>query len=402
MAYFFRKIAILTLFFSAESVCARNSIERFEYVVVPVSVAKDISISVEIYLPKERAPRALVIVSPNSGGLSDPYFDQELAEPRYLPDRRGGLTATLVKAGYAVAFYSQRGYEVLGSCLSGDNFQTRAASFVNTCVSTEIRARVSLLTITQDTQAIFNALDTNTKTSGLPKLSLAYSEGMHHVSALAGRGLIKAVGIVGIGGPRSSLASVWQYQMRGDHEFRIVEKAFSSCSAALLSIDQIFSCANITPVPDGPAKMRAFLGSDIASREGLASRREMLLEQYHRALAHYADSEVSETMEGSFGGNHITAAFSAHYYKEVFEAQTSIVEQLRRFSGRTRFLFGEFDHLLPELAELTVKNTADSAATMSGTSIIRGVGHGLEDQSGFPPAQALVAIVQALDEVLQK
>lgn len=398
---FLRHIVTLLLLLSPTAPgLAKSVMEHFEYFVVPVPVDKKVYIGVEIYIPTESVPRALVIVSPNSGGLADPYFDQELANSQYSPERRGGLTATLIKAGYAVAFYSQRGYELLGSCVSGNDFQARAASFVNACVSTGARAQVTLLTITRDTQAIFNALDTNSKTSSLPKLALAYSEGMHHVSTLAGKGLIRAAGIVGVGGPRSSLASVWQYQMQGDHEFRIAEKAFSSCAAATLNVDQIFVCANVVPAPGGAEKMYAFLGAYTASREAVKARREMMLQQYHRALAHYAASDPSETMEGAFGGNRIPMAYSAHYYKEVFESNTSIVEQLKNFQGRTKFLFGEFDHLFPELEEPVMKNTLRSAVPFPDTLIVPGVGHGLEDSSGFPPARALAAIVQALGDVL--
>lgn len=399
MLFVCRYIPILLLLSSVQAVLARESAVPFEHFAIRTYVAEKIYIDVEVYFPKHQDARAMVIVSPNSGGLADPYFDPEIAEPKYLPDRRGGLTTALLDAGYAVAFYSQRGFASLASCVAGENFQARAASFVQACVSTAVRAKVSLSTITADTRAIYEAIAAHAKTRGLIQLALAYSEGMHHVSALAGQGLIKVAGIVGVGGPRSSLAAIWEYQMLGIHELQIAEKAFSLCSATVLNIDEIFACANAVPTQDDRTKMRALLGSDKTSREGLALRRQMLVQQYAQGRAHYAASLESEVMEGAFGGNSIAAAFSAHYYKEIFESHTSIVDQLSGYQGRTKFLFGEFDHLFPELDEPASRDWSESARTMPGAAIIPGVGHGLEDQRGFPTAHALAAIVQAIDEV---
>lgn len=148
--------------------------------------------------------------------------------------------------------------------------------------------------------------------------------------------------------------------------------------------------------------MRAVLDSGTAFRELLAARREILLKQYTSAQAHYAASDVTEAMGGTFGGLPMIAAFSAHYYKAMFESHTSIVEQLNGFKGRTKSLFGEFDHMFPELEEPALKNAQGTLVPIADTIFIPGVGHGLEDKSVYPSAPALAAIVHALGEVMKK
>lgn len=372
--------------------------------IIPVQVAENVVIEVEVFLPTINPPRALVIVVPNSGGLADPYFDAELAANEYKPERKGGLTEHLLAADFAVAFYSQRGYDLLPECIQGADFHARSRSFVDNCISTKIRSTVTLHIISGDTRKVFEALDQYSGTKDFPKIALAYSEGMHHVSDLAGKALIRPIGIVAVGGPTTSLSSVWGYQMRRDFYYRTTLTAFKNCHVDIISVNELATCAKLQLSADDLSRFADFFGYTSTTRLQLETRRDYSKRLYDEVRLNYAASKLSDTMAGAFGGLPIPVAFSAHYYKEVFEAHRSAVQQLDGFTGKSIFLFGTLDRLLPETdaADASKFALGNGQTNKLSKTTIPGVGHGLEDASNFPPRRALDAIVHALIDVSYK
>lgn len=351
-----------------------------------------IDIPIELYWPGQTA-RALVIVAPNSGGLADPYFDPELRQARYRPDHRGGLVAALGSQGYAVAFFSLRGFALLRDCARGDQFAERAAYFAAHCVNSQVRATSSLATTTADTAAVFQTLALWPQTRHLPQIALAFSEGMHHVTLLAGQGRIAPVGIVGVGGPTAALADLWRYQMQRDYYFQLAQRAFQRCPEAELETDRLFDCAQVPVSAATRAGMQEFVGAHTVSPDTLAARHQLMQTLYQQVQAHYAGDVSHEVMAGAFGGVPLPAAWSGLYYAQVFQARTSTVAQLGGYRGRTIYLLGERDYLQPPAGGECGVGLSCSVRT------VRGVGHGLEDDSGFPTAAAMRAIIDAVNAV---
>lgn len=362
----------------------------YRQVLAPVEAGIDIP--VDLYWPGT-APRALVIVAPNSGGLADPYFNPELQQAAYRPDHRGGLVEALTGQGYAVAFFSLRGFAPLRDCAHGDQFAARAADFATHCVNSEVRATANLVTTTADTEAVFHALSALPLTAKLPQVALAFSEGMHHVTLLAGQGRIAPAGIVGAGGPTAPLSALWAYQMQRDFYVRMVQKSFDRCRAATLDLDRVFACAEIPPLAATRAGLQEFIGATTVSPATLAVRRQYVQSLYRQALAHYAGDVSREVMAGAFGGVPLPAAWSATYYAQVFQTRASTVAQLQGYPGKTIYLFGQLDYLQPP------DPGACAASPRCSIRTIDGIAHGLEDESGFPPAHALQAIVDAVNTV---
>lgn len=385
---FFR--ALLVLAVGAVIAPAVAAAPAYEQLVARVDAGIDIPI--ELYWPSQ-APRALVIVAPNSGGLADPYFDPELQQPKYHPDHRGGLVEELGRQGYAVAFFSLRGYALLRDCAHGDQFAERAADFAAHCVNSQVRATASLASTTADTAAVFQTLSRWPQTRRLPQVALAFSEGMHHVTLLAGEGRIAPVGIVGVGGPTAALADLWSYQMQRDYYFQLALRAFQRCPEAELDADRLFACAQVPASAATRAGMREFIGANVVSPDTLMGRRQLVQAMFQQVRAHYAGDVSHEVMAGAFGGAQLPAVWSGLYYAQVFQAHTSTVAQLGGYPGRIIYLLGEGDYLQPPAgAECT-------AGMHCSVQTVRGVGHGLEDDSGFPPAHAMRAIIDAVNAV---
>ncbi|MDR7049239.1 hypothetical protein J2X54_001687 [Duganella sp. 3397] len=362
----------------------------YRQVLAPVEAGIDIP--VDLYWPAN-APRALVIVAPNSGGLADPYFDPELQQATYRPDHRGGLVEALTGQGYAVAFFSLRGFAPLRECAHGDHFAARATDFATHCVNSEVRGTANLVTTTADTEAVFHALSALTLTGKLPQVALAFSEGMHHVTLLAGQGRIAPAGIVGAGGPTAPLSALWAYQMQRGFYVGMVQKAFDRCRAATLDLDRVFACAEARPLAATRAGLQEFLGATAVSPATLAARRQYAQALYRQALAHYAGDVSDEVMPGAFGGVRVPAVWNGSYYSQVFQTRASTVVQLQGYTGKTIYLFGQLDYLqLPDPG-------ACAASPRCSIRTIDAVGHGLEDESGIPPAHAVQAIVDAVNTV---
>lgn len=381
---------LLTLLVCAAMMPAIAAAPSYRQVLATVEAGIDIP--VDLYWPAT-APRALVIVAPNSGGLADPYFDPELQQAIYRPDHRGGLVEALTGQDYAVAFFSLRGFAALRDCAHGDQFAARAADFVTHCVNSQLRSTANLATTTADTEAVFHALSGLPLTKKLPQVALAYSEGMHHVTLLAGQGRITPAGIVGVGGPTAPLSALWAYQMQRDFYFQLTQQAFERCRQATLDLDRVFSCAQVPPSAATRAGLQEFIGASAVSPATLAARRQYVQALYQQALAHYAGNVSDEVMPGAFGGVPMPAAWSASYYAQVFQTRASSVAQLHGYGGKTIYLFGQLDYLQPP-----DQHECDHAKRCS-TRTVAGVGHGLEDESGLPPAHAMQAIVDAVNTV---
>jgi len=369
---------------------------------IPVSVDGGAVITVETAWPEGARARALVVVVPGTGGLSDPYLNAELRERVYDPDRRGGLTGKLLAAGYAVAYFSQRGYAPLRSCVEGDSPTQRAAALAARCPDPRVRAGVDFVTITADTGRVFAALARHPRTRGLAQIALAYSEGMHHVSAAVGQHAMRPIGIVAVGGPLASLARIVPYQLQYEYFANVASEGFARCPHRDLTAEELFRCAGKWHSPALLAKMSEFMGAPTLRRQLLPLRREATQAYFRAQAAFYASQSAQATIAGNFEGHTIPVAWNGRFQYQQMTAAVGSLDQLGDFDGRVVYLFGMRDHLVPLPAPGACPARPDgSARTTCRVQVIEDVGHGLEDERGFPPDAVLDALLRAVDEVAQ-
>jgi len=367
---------------------------------IPVTVDGGAVITVETAWPEKRPARALVVVVAGTGGTADPYLNPELHKPAYDPDHRGGLTGKLLAAGYAVAYFGQRGYAPLRSCISGNSARERAAAFVTHCLDPKVRAGVDFAAITADTGRVFAALARHPRTRHLAQIAMPYSEGMHHVSAAVGQHAIWLAGIVSVGGPVEALGSIVPYQVQYEYFVNIATDGFAHCPNRELTAEQLFGCAGKWQSPFLLSKMNELMGAPTLTRQQLLLRREVLRAHWRAAAAQFASLSPDASIGGSFEGHYIPSAWNARFPYQQMSAAVGSLELLGAFDGRVTYLFGTRDHLVPLPAPGPCPARPDgSARTRCSIRLIADVGHGLEDESELPPDAVLDEMVRAVDEV---
>ena len=368
---------------------------------VPVYLADGHRSAIEVVLPQQRAPRGLIIVSPGSTGFSDPYLEGELQKPAYDPNSRGGLTVRLTEAGFGVAFFSQRGYTPLRTCVQGDTFLQRTHSVIEHCMNASIRASVTLSTITQDTGKVYLQLAEDPRTHGLNQISLAFSEGIFHISELVSKGYIHPIGIVGVGGPIESFSEVARLQLRREFHLNLAETAFRRCKRDVLDVSRILQCSGIQPLPVNTAAMRDVLGADSISREQLALRRDYWNQFEHEFSKKYSNMPVGTPTGGTFAGIPYPVGWSARYFSEILAETTTTGDFLNNFKGKTIYIFGSLDSKVPvpKRGNCRLGRNSSTAIKMCNVVVVDGVGHGLEDDTGLPTQWALDQIVRAVNSV---
>jgi hypothetical protein len=383
------------------SACAAqtSSTDRFEF---SVNVGDAISIPVEVFVPASGAPRAIVFVMPGTDGMSDPYLLTSLLKPDYRPDKMSGMTEVLLRSNYAVAYYNQRGLVPPKFCVAGATYQQRLESYADKCINVNIRANVSLSTITADTLKIFVALEVHPRLNKLPKIVLALSEGLYHVAQLVQNKSIQPIGIVSIGGPLESLADGMQYQLDRKYYFDLLETAFSKCNAKTLRIEQAFSCGKIHPTQEKINDLKRVFGSDSMSINDVAIKKSFFENETQKFYKTHARLPAN-AMTTLAVDSRIVAIWSVRFYSEIFAATQPVGEKLSAFKGGLVFLYGAEDHRSrPHKAgQCRALLGSQNPKAYCEIIVLEGLGHGLEDASGLPTKSALEALVSAIDNVSQ-
>jgi hypothetical protein len=371
--------------------------DRFEFF---VTVDSPIVIPVEVFMPKNGVPLALVVVVPGSDGMADPYLLPDLLRPGYEPNVISNMTNALLQSNYAVAYYSQRGLAPPKSCVVGSSYEQRLQSYSDKCVDVSIRANVSLSTITSDTQKIFSSLATHPRLSKLPQIAAALSEGLYHVAQLVQDKAIQPVGIISVGGPLESLADGMQYQNSHRYYFDLLDTAFAKCDTKTLRIEQTFSCAKIHPTQEKINALTKVFDGDSISIGDLVKRKNYFENETQKFYKAHSTLPLNALITHSTGSR-ITAIWSVRYYSEIFVAIQPISEKLRTFNGGLILLYGAEDHRArpQKPGKCGVSLQAQNAKNHCEIIVLAGLGHALENGSEFPAKSALKALVTAINNV---
>jgi hypothetical protein len=401
---FLRRIVVLGAFVFAcgntQNLFAHNSVAPTlsQPTIIPVRVSDQAVIDVELFTPRVGKSKALVVVVPGTGGIADPYFDYEIVGSAYSPHHRGGLVDTFIAAGFSVAFYNQRGYRLLSTCVLGKNEEERRGTFVAYCVDQNIRVGVDLLTITSDTEKIFSALSQYPYSKDQPVIALAISEGMHHTSTLAGQNRIKVAGIVSIGGPVDSLSTVVEYQLTAQFYYTLVSDAMQRCKLQVIDINDIKRCARPKLSSFASKQLAGFFALGPMTLAQLDSRRLQSQQQYQAFVQKAA--EVKTPYPGNFGRFVIPNNWSPQLYHQFFQSKQSVLRQLEGFSGHMRFLVGSADAQIPIPAAGSCKLIAVTTKSCE-IQIFEGLGHMLEGENDeLPSQQTLKRIVSAVQSTI--
>ncbi|MQA22715.1 hypothetical protein [Rugamonas rivuli] len=358
-----------------------------------------INTTVEVYFPISGKPKALVIAVPGTGGLSDPYFDRELGQSAFMPDSRGGTTAALVNAGYGVAFYSQRGFRQLRTCVAGDTAFERAVSYVEHCIDEPVRAGVTLATITNDTETIFRALSRHPATSTFEQIALAWSEGSYHAATLIGASRIDTRKMVTIGGPVESMSATFEYQLTRQYYFDLADAAFQKCNQTSLTMFELFRCGQVQITQQKHAWAREMADGDVLVRENIPQRKIYFSNFYLDLQKQFASFPRDTAMNGTFRGINIQRAWAAAYYDQVFSSKTKMLENIGKSHGAIGLIYGAADNLVRLPNDHVCSNAKAAGVEYCAFLILPKLGHGLEDGNEKVSSIALDAVVKTIDSI---
>jgi hypothetical protein len=345
-------------------------------------------------------PRALIVVVPGTDGISDPALIAELKQSEYRPDSRGGLTDLFLRANYAVAFYSQRGLAPPKSCISGNSYEQRLQAYADKCVDVSVRAQVSLRTVTSDTQKVFSALTKHPRLEQMPQIALGLSEGLYHIAQLVKEKAIQPRSIVAVGGPLEALSDAFDYQSNRKYYFHLIAAAFAECKTNNMRVEQVFLCGKTKPTPEKVNIIKELFDGDSTTINNLAARKTLfenaVKQDIQANLQLPANAITTQSVDGR-----ILGIWSARRNTEVSLATESASEKMSSFGGGLIFIFGAEDHRVrvPKAGQCRTKLGAQSSTAPCEIIVLEGIGHGLEDASGFPTKPALDKLLAAVDSV---
>lgn len=385
------RLCVLILF----TLMSRSAIAGRIDTVVRVGTGQ-FALDLELSFPERATPRAIVVIVPGSGGLSDPYFDREIQEPTYAYLHRGGLTDALTQAGFAVAAYSVRGYRGTSCIPSNSPPEERAQYFVSYCTNQDVRGSVSLSDISDDTRSIFSYLRHSSATAGLQQIAIAYSEGMFHMLDTYSSELTDPViGIVAVGGPYDSLRSTLEYQLTREAYFRLIENTFAHTASRSVSVNEIIKTNGKGPTFNVGGLVETMGGNSI-EHDALNTRQAYWRDGYHQLYGRFAPGKIEGTMDGVLDGVHIEKAWSIKYYSQLLSDGRKPAKAFRRFKGTMTYLYGLDDVLvrIPTRDEFIASEKYASGPRH--LMLVDGADHGLS-AGGLPSAKALSQIVDAVD-----
>lgn len=363
---------------------------------IDIKVEGNITLAIDIY--KASNPRALIVVSPGSEGFGENIIAalNQKTESKLSKDK---LIEVANEAGYSIAYYWQRGYLRTSDCLVGDSYEQRRKSFVDYCYKPNVRGKADLHTTTMDTEKIYKKLLIHPATKNLPIVSLAISEGSYHVSRLIESKKIQPIGIVFIGGLFGSLRETVEYQLRNDFYMEKIYQTFKLTGKEYISFADVvkYGKLNIFIEPPGKPPWGAALamGQIQINKDDAAARKSYFENQFQKILAKHSILAIDTPTNGNFDGIEWPSSSSFNYLPQQLLAKTKIVDYLDQYDKKIVYLYGSFDSLI----KLPNSASCPYAKLKCRIETIQGVGHVLQDESGFKPDRSLAAIINAVNEV---
>jgi hypothetical protein len=398
--YFFLAVVIFLNLTSAGS----SSVEKFEKITELLEVDFGVNLPITIYVPRNiEKPLGLVIVSPGSEGEGFLYLEAELKKNKFDPDHRGGLVSLLSNSGYAIVFASQRGRLDVGSCVSGANFEQRLKSYAVKCTVKDIRKDVDLHMVTSDIGKIYSHLEKHRLFRDVPLISLSYSEASYHISKLISDEKIQPIGVVFIGGMyKKSWAKTMESQLKRDFYFQKIEETFKLTAKETISFADVVEYGKLNFVLGFPNRPPWGLGitmGDVYITKAEAARRKAVFASlYQGSIEFFKGENLPTFIDASVHEHQLLEYFTSAYVSQSYRAGINNIELLKSYKGKVNFIFGDADSLVD------VPSPEDCAlsAFRCTIEIVNGVGHSLEDESGFPTAESLRAVLKAINNVALK
>ena len=368
---------------------------------IPLKTAGHIPI--DIYISADiPQPRGLIIVTPGTSGSGDYYLEGSLRSnvPDY--DQQGGMVQLLASAGYASAFFWHSGIKRAKDCVEGETFDTRKKSLVTDCHIKTIRQKADLNSATWAVETAHKFLSENHLTSKLTKVALANSEGSYHAAKLIEAGKIEVDGVVLVGGMIESLSSTFQYQSLKEYYFKKIERTFEITQKDRLTFAEFVKYGNFNIDLEYPKEptwgVGLTIGGIVLDKQDIPKRRKYFSDFNEAVLKTFVGKNIGPE-KSLFNINYISQDYySVNYLEQAFSANRRVIDYLETYKGKVHYLFGEYDAQVKVPENLSCNTLILSCKI----EVIKGVGHGLENEQGYFPEHSKRAVLSAINSVLNK
>lgn len=391
VSFFVAMIALCLLAFSNTS----NAKSNFNVRSLQITTFDHEVLNADLYFPKNRSGNALVVLIPGTSGLSDPFFMSAIKQPVYLPHFKGNLIDTLTSNRHMVMTYNQRGYRSLDKCVLGDNEASHIHSFLNNCVASELRSKVSLSIITQDTNSILQRAEAIAKQMGVPIVLVAFSEGMYHIAKILQSRGTRISALIGIGSPISTLSETFEQQLRRANFFQTIESAIKNCNLiSNITATEIATCANKKIEGISYEELQQFFGKLPLNKIEILIKKESSIENAKAVVSYYKNLKIAHPINGWFGDQIMASNWSSAFFSEAYNDQTNIYETLSQMNIPTYLLYGSNDTLVGVPAHFIEKQDGSSTRQKIVIHVIPDLDHYLSKDGRVMDKSGLKKIVQ--------
>lgn len=395
-----RTLGVYLLLSSSTAAFCQTSIKKVSFDIPLKGVGH---IPTDLYIPTDIAvPKGLVIVTPGTSGMGDYYLEGSWRAK--VPDynQQGGIVQLLAAAGYASAFFWHSGIMRSKDCIEGETFETRKKSLLTNCYIKNIRQKADLNSATLATETAHKFLSENHLTNKLIKIALANSEGSYHVAKLIEARRIEVDGIVLIGGMLESLSSTFQYQFRKDYFFNKMERTFEITQKNQLTFAEFVKYGNFNIDLEYPKEptwgIGQAIGGVVLEKQDFSKRKKYFYDLNSEALRLFIKKNVAPAVPAKEFTN-ISPEYDAfNYFAQALNANRRVINYLEAYKGKVHYLFGEYDAQV-QIPENLSCNTLILSCKIE---VIKGVGHGLENEQGYFPEHSKRAVLNAVNSVFNK
>lgn len=366
-----------------------------------ISVSGDAQwrIRVNIGYPAKHSPKAMVIFLPGTDGVAALDVEQALSVES-AGRSINGLGEQLIAAGYAVAYFNQRGIVDFKDCLTGESTAARADSFFSRCYKEETRAGVNMRNVRGDTLKVLRRIRQLPGMHGRKVILLSFSEGGFHAAKLIGAGLLKADGIVAIGVPSLSPHDTNIMQATRGFFFQRMRAVVALQPDGRLAKARI---GELFPLLDeqGKQELRDLFPGEFIDASAIADAWRVQLDDYAVYSQEWSAARPDRHMSGTMAGRAVGAVVGVQWELDNVAEREDVCTQLAHFVGRVAFLYGEHDTRAgPE--ELKHCDAVNAVRPRFTIDVIPGAGHGLIDSPLVDRDAVFSAILQRVDQVSRK
>lgn len=198
-----------------------------------------------------------------------------------------------------------------------------------------------------------------------------------------------------------SIASTMRYQFTREYFLRLINVAFANCNKNIITILDVFRCTRTRPTAAKYASLKEISRDGLLIGDVLPEKRVYFSKFFDVLVAQYDHLPSNAVMSGELLGVQLEVGWATTYFREMFAADTPVLNNLTDYSGNVLFLYGSEDELV-DIPEPGACRIGSVALMNCKVKIVQYAEHGLEDGSGIVPSDVINMVVNGINAAMRK